>query len=420
MRVVLLSEVLGVGGLPNYVLELARVMSDAGMTVLVAHGNAPLPEHLAVAGLTMMHLPGLAPGAGGAAVDCAMAALRSWCPDLVHVHLCGSPTVLRRLLDSGLVLVRSFHDLTSLCLRRGRRRWRGDRCQRALGWSCAAWGCLVSPPRTGSLLPRFGNLPAKLAERNGYRSFDANIACSNFMAQTLQRNGFPAARIHVVPSFSCFDTDATAFTPPAKLPGIAGRDRPFEMLFSGQAVTGKGLEILIAALSGLEGDWRLSVLAEGPRLASARTMAAQAGLSSRIRFLGWLPQSATRDHYRTADLVVMASIIDEILPLVGIEAMSLGTPLVGFAVGGVPDYLLDDETGLLVAETTPDALRAALARAIANPARVSFWGAAARRLSARTHTRTLHLAALRRIYEGATGRTTASVTHEQWLEAEVS
>ena len=241
------------------------------------------------------------------------------------------------------------------------------------------------------------------------------------MARTLTRNGFPEARTHVVPSFSCFDADATAALPPPKPPGMPGVTRPFEMLFAGQAVTGKGLEILIAALHGLCGDWRLTILAEGPRLAAARAMAEQAGLSTRIRFLGWVPQSATREHYRTADVVVLASIIDEVLPLVGIEAMSLGTPLVGFAVGGIPDYLLDDETGLLVRETTPDALRQALARAIGTPGRLSVWGTAARTLSAQTHTRALHLAALCRVYEAAGGiRMECTSVKHQRLEAELA
>jgi glycosyltransferase involved in cell wall biosynthesis len=401
MRVVLLAEELGIGGLPNYVLTLARGLTEEGVAIIVAHGNAPLPPHLEVAEINFLHLPGLMAGADDTAATLAMDALRAWQPDIVHVHLCSNVAVIDRLLDSGLPLVRSFHDYTSLCLRRGRRRWSGDRCQRALGWGCAGWGCIVSPPRPGSRIPQLADLRAKITERDRYRGFSASIVSSAHMARTLFSNGFAESRTHVVPHFSRFEADATSLVPPRKRDGKPGRDRPLELLFSGQAVTGKGLEVLVAALSGLAGDWRLTVLAEGPRLAPARAAAAAAGLSSRIDFMGWTSQSAMREHYRTADLLVIPSVWDDPVPLVGLEAMSFGTPLIGFAVGGIPDYLLHEETGLLVRETTAAGLLAALTVAIGDPQRLSSWGYAARKLVATEHTKATHLAAMGRIYLAA-------------------
>ena len=405
MRVVLLAEELGIGGLPNYVLTLGRALTQSGADVLIAHGNAPLPDHLEVAGLSLRHLRGLAASDDGAQAAAAVAALRAWSPDLVHVHLCSSLAVIDQLLHSGLPLVRSFHDYTSLCLRRGRRRWAGDRCQRALGWGCAAWGCMLSPPPPGGRLPRLAGLSEKIAERDRYREFGASVVGSEYMAETLRRNGFPRSRIHIVPHFSRFQAAATAMAPPVKRAGLPGRDRPFELLFAGQAVTGKGLEVLIAALAGIPSDWQLSVLAEGPRLQPARALAQATGISERIRFLGWAPQAETREHYRLADMLVIPSIWDDPVPLVGIEAMSFGTPLVGFAVGGISDYLLDGETGVLVDKTTADDLRRGLQHAMADAERLQGWGRAGRALVARLHTQAAHLSALRAVYAavGAAG-----------------
>jgi len=396
MKIVLLVERLEIGGLPNYVLALASLLAEAGWEPVVAHGNAALPAHLDLTGITTRHVPGLLSGADAEAA----AALLAMAPDVVHVHLCGAAGVISRLAASGVPLVRSFHDLTSLCLRLGRRRWAGDRCQRALQWSCVGYGCMISPPRNGGILPHIANVGRKLRERDAYRACGVSIACSVFMANTLKLNGFDEDRIHLVPNFSRFDSFASGVAP-LKPAGVPGRDRPFELLFSGQAVGGKGLEVLVAALSGAEGNWRLTVLGDGPRLAPARAEAERLKLQDRIHFAGWVPQANTARHYQSSDLLVIPSIIDEALPLVGLEAMSFGTPLVGFAVGGIPDYLHDDETGVLVETTTAEALRAGLQRAMADADRLKRWGRDARSLVARLHTRAAHLAAILRAYRAA-------------------
>jgi glycosyltransferase involved in cell wall biosynthesis len=396
MKVALVVERMEIGGLPNYVLALARMLAGAGSEPVVVHGNAPLPPHLDLTGIVTQHVPGLLSGADAEAA----AQLLALAPDVIHVHHCGAAGVISRLLASGIPLVRSFHDLTSLCLRLGRRRWPGDRCQRALQWSCIGYGCMLSPPRNGGRLPHIANVGAKLRERDAYRLSDVSIACSGYMARTLRLNGFDEQRIQVVPNFSSFDSFATG-SAPEKTPGLPGRDRPFELLFSGQAVGGKGLEVLIAALGGTKGDWRLTVLGDGPRLASVRSEVERLKLVDRIRFAGWVPQADTARHYQSADLLVIPSIIDEALPLVGLEAMSFGTPLVGFAVGGIPDYLHDDETGVLVETTTAEALCAGLQRAMADAERLQGWGRQGRSLVARRHTRAAHLAAIQNAYRAA-------------------
>jgi glycosyltransferase involved in cell wall biosynthesis len=246
-------------------------------------------------------------------------------------------------------------------------------------------------------------LPAKIRERDQYRGFAASVVASEYMAETLLRNGFSGERIHVVPHFSRFEDAATAPLPAEKRPGVPGRDRPFELLFSGQAVSGKGLELLIAALRGIPTAWQLNVLADGPRLPHARALAETLGLGEQIAFLGWAQQAETREHYRLADILVIPSIWDDPAPLVGLEAMAFGTPLVGFAVGGIPDYLIDGVTGVLVRATTSNDLHAGLKRAMADPDRVHDWGAAARYLIARSHTRAVHESKLRSAYRAAMG-----------------
>jgi len=395
MRVLLLVETLSVGGLPNYVLDLARALRHAGDTVALAHLGAEVPGHLDVADVEL-----LAARPRSEASDPLAVLLRNWQPDIVHVHLCSEPHALQTLLAAGIPTVRSYHDYTSICLRRGRRRFPGDRCQRALGLSCAFFGCLIGPPVADGRFVSLADLPAKLNERGIYQSFSASIVGSEHMRRVLLKNGFADQRLNMVPYFSRFHAQAEGLAAmPEKPAGRAGVDRPFHMLFSGQAVAGKGLRVLVQALAGVHGQWRLVAVTSGPELAGVQALAIQLGLQDRITFVGWLPQEALAGHYRHADLLVLPSVWDDPGPLVGIEAMSFETPVVAFPVGGIPDYVIDQQTGWLAETVSVPALSAALQRAMRDPDLIIERGRASRALIAARHTRAAHVDAVRRIYQ---------------------
>ena len=401
MRILMLVETLSIGGLPNYVLELARALQAQGHTVAVAHGGGALPTYLHCADVELLALTehGLE---RPYALPAVLGILTQWQPDILHLHLCSSLPLLQALPSLGIALLRSFHDYTSLCLRRGRRRFPGDRCPRALGWSCALQGCLLGAPRAGGRLPGLQNLPAKLAERAVYQRFGVAVVGSQHMRRVLLVNGFAAEQVRVLPYFSRFDQQALAWPllSVAKAPGLPGQARPLRLLFTGQAVKGKGLEVLIKALAQLDRDWQLIAITSGPRLALCKALAARYGIAARIEFIEWLAQEELADYYQSADLLVLPSVWDDPGPLVGIEAMSFATPVLAFAVGGIGDYVLDGQTGYLADSVTVAGLEAALRRVFARAWELPELGRAARELVAQRHTRAAHVAQLQRVYAG--------------------
>lgn len=387
MRVLLFVEELTIGGLPNYVLELARGLSACGDDVALAYPGGEVPTHLDVSGVRL--LP----------VSLATDALRAWAPDVIHAHLCSDQRVLDAFLSLRVPLLRSFHDYTSMCLRRGRRRFPGDRCQRALGRSCVLFGCALGAPAAGSRLPGFKNVSAKLAERSAYHRFDMAIGGSRYMCSVLRANGFHPDRVRLVPYFSRFDDQARGVVPLVPKPtGVPGRDRPLELMFSGQAVAGKGLKLLVEALADVPGDWRLTAVTAGPDLPGAVRISQRGGVDARIDFKGWLPQAQLADLYRRADLLVIPSIWDDPGPLVGLEALSMETPVLGFPVGGIPDYAQDGVTGYLADAVGVAPLTRALRRAMAHAGDLAEMGRRGRDLVARVHGRTRHLESIRALY----------------------
>lgn len=116
-------------------------------------------------------------------------------------------------------------------------------------------------------------------------------------------------------------------------------------------------------------------------LERVRDEATAAGVEDSIRFLGLRPDA--RAFLAAADVVVNPSDAEG-LPLVVLEALALGRPVVATSVGGVPSIVRDHETGLLVPPAEPDALAGALAEALAAPER-SQWGRAGAELVLERH-----------------------------------
>ena len=157
--------------------------------------------------------------------------------------------------------------------------------------------------------------------------------------------------------------------PDVPLVGIVGRLAPVKnhALFLAAA----------AALSAVRPDLHFVVVGDGELGPDIRARARGLGLSSRLTFTGWrhdLPRV-----YSDLDVLVSCS-KNEGTPFAIIEAMAAGCPVVATAVGGVPDLLDDQVTGLLVPPGQPVPLVAAILRLVTDPgfAQSLAWSAAAR------------------------------------------
>lgn len=165
-----------------------------------------------------------------------------------------------------------------------------------------------------------------------------------------------------------------------------GRDPadPVMLLSVGRAVEKKGFDILIDALAGLPKtlSWQLVHIGGGPDLPSLKQQAQRLGIADRIRWLGGQPQDVVLQHYRAADLFVLASRIAgngdrDGLPNVLLEAQSQRLAVIATRVSAIPELVEHDVTGLLVDPNDPVALRAAMQQLIADPERRAELAAAA-------------------------------------------
>lgn len=157
------------------------------------------------------------------------------------------------------------------------------------------------------------------------------------------------------------------------------------MIVVGRVEPLKGTDVLLKALSRLPlGCQAYRLLLVGPVEPSYRekqqAQAIRLGVADRIEFVGY--QSPVHPWISAGDLLVHPSLY-EAFPRVILEAMALSKPVVASRVGGVPEAVVDGETGLLVPAEDADALTAALQRCIANAAFREQLGEAGRQLAER-------------------------------------
>jgi glycogen synthase len=175
--------------------------------------------------------------------------------------------------------------------------------------------------------------------------------------------------------------DAEAFRRTERREALArlGVREPY-VLFVGRISEQKGIFPLLEAARALPADVSLVLCASSPDTPEllARLEAAVAG-RPRVHWINaMLPVPEVVELYSHAALFVCPSIYEP-FGLINLEAMACGTPVVASRVGGIPEVVVDGETGWLVPPGDEAALARALRDALADPARAWRMGEAGRR-----------------------------------------
>jgi len=170
----------------------------------------------------------------------------------------------------------------------------------------------------------------------------------------------------------------------------AAENRP-RILFVGRLIERKGLPYLIEAMAELRQHLpaTLDVVGTGRQRAALEQLATECGVADAVRFAGRVGDRELAQLYAASDVFVLPSIVDrrgdtEGLGVVLLEAMSYGRPVVATNVGGIPDIVRHEQTGLLVPQKDPHALAEALHRLLTDRDLAERLGAAGRDYAA-TH-----------------------------------
>jgi len=218
------------------------------------------------------------------------------------------------------------------------------------------------------------------------RQVNVYIALSEFARRRYVMDGLPAAKMKVKGNFVATD------------PGV-GLHQVRGALFVGRLTAEKGIATLLGAAHLLQGRVPLTIIGDGPLAgavdATSRTLPG-------VRWLGRQPKSKVLELMGQSMALVFPSEWYEPFGLVAIQAFAKGTPVVGAAIGAIPEIVEHEHTGLLYPPGAADALAAHLERLAGSPQLVDELGRQARAKFEALYTADRNYEALLDIYKPLT------------------
>ncbi|HTG45870.1 MAG TPA: glycosyltransferase family 4 protein [Verrucomicrobiae bacterium] len=364
MKLLFVHERLGsLGGAEANALITARELKGKGNQIALLHGA---PTGKAEANWHKVFESRYSLETARSAEEAVDAALSDFKPDVVYVHKIAELRVIERLIESGLPLVRMVHDHDIYCMRSYKYFYRTrEICERSASLYCVfGCGAFVTRNRAGGFPLKYVSYSAKKREIALNQQFDRMICVSNFMKAELINNGFSSERIEIFPP-----------VPPPGDPTLRSTfsDRNL-VIYAGQIIRGKGVDVLLESLALLKVPFECIILGEGSHLAYCRSLAITLGIADRVSFKGFVPQEELKNYYRECSVVALSSVWPEPIATIGLEVMRYALPVVGFDAGGVGDWLVNEVNGYLVPWMDKPAFASALERLLTNKERAREMG----------------------------------------------
>jgi glycosyltransferase involved in cell wall biosynthesis len=286
-------------------------------------------------------------------------------PDLCHAHNVYhhlSPSVLGLVRKRGIPLVMTLHDLKIACPAYSMLTHDGicERCKDGRLYQVVTHRCMKGSLALSALVMLESYLHLMLGSY--MRNVDRFLVPSLFYLRKLAEWGFPAERFEHVPNFVAAESFEACYEPGARF------------VYFGRLSPEKGVATLIRAAA--EAQVGIDVIGTGPAERELRTLAADRD----VRFLGYLTGTKLNAAVCSARAVVVPSEWYENAPLAVLEGAALGKPLVVSRIGGLPELVVDGESGWSFEAGSVAELAAVLRRVAALPdAAVAAAGMAARR-----------------------------------------
>lgn len=279
-------------------------------------------------------------------------------PDVAHIHLMWgqiTPSIFPVLKKYHIPVLFTIHDYRIVCPAYTFRDGSGRICEDCQGrhfYKCFTHTCCKSNKLMSAVMA------AEQYFRNAFfnpaRYIDGFIYVSNF-AKDIQEKYMPALKSK--PNITLYNFSTSISDNSKSMPA----DRYY--LYFGRLSYEKGVRTLLGAFKDLP-QCKLKVVGTGPKETELRAFADNEKMQS-VEFLGYKQGEELADLVRNAYFVIVPSEWYENNPMTIIEAYSVGTPVIGARIGGIPEIIVEGETGFLFESGNVESLGKVIAKTMA-------------------------------------------------------
>lgn len=323
-----------------------------------------------------------------ATADGLLALIKRHRPDILHGH-----NIYGRLTTSiydaarqmSIPSVMTLHDYKLVCpsylLMRA-----GQVCELCV--SGGSYQCMIKRCHKGSLAASAVYVAEAYFTKylKKYASVSYFICPSRFIMGKHEQGGLPTDKLVYIPNA----ISVNSFLPKFK-------DGKY-VLFVGRLSREKGVKTLLQAMKGL--DLPVKLVGNGPMQAELEAFAAGHGITT-VTFEGYRSGEELENLFQQAAFLVFPSEWYENAPMTILEAYGYGKPVIGANIGGIPEMIVDGETGFLFPPGDVEALREKIDLLWSQPALVKEMGMNARQLVEEKYNSELHLEKLLEVYRAA-------------------
>lgn len=275
-------------------------------------------------------------------------------PNIAHAHNVYhhiSPAIFETLKAHGISTVLTLHDLKIACPAYKMLTHDGicERCKGGAIWNVVRHRCIKNSLSLSAVIMLESTVHRMLGCYS--RNVDRFVVPSRFYLDKLVEWGWPRGRFTHVPNF----VDVEVHHPDSN-PGRA-------FVFFGRLGPEKGLRTLVRAAA--RASVPLWIVGSGPEEVGLRELTRELGAD--VEFFGYRTGEALHETIRRARAVVLPSEWYENAPMSVMEAYALGRPVIGANIGGIPELVIQNETGVTFPSGSVEALATQLSHFASMP-----------------------------------------------------
>ena len=206
------------------------------------------------------------------------------------------------------------------------------------------------------------------AQVRAMRRFDGVVAVSRPIVDLLSARGVPPERVHYIRNAWSPPKAPLARTDARRVLGLPD-DGTLVIGWVGRLIPVKGADVFLRSLHGLlDASHVACVVGDGPERPALEALASDLGIRDHVRWVGAVPEAGRL--FSAFDVLVLSS-RSEGTPMVLIEAMGQGVPVVATQVGGIPELIDGHDEAWLVPPEAPDLLSDALRACLSDPSKAA-------------------------------------------------